>query len=84
MSDTTTIRVSHRTRERLRELAETRGSAMSRVLDEAVEAYRRELFVRSVNEAYGRIREDANATAEMCEEQSGWDGALLDGLEDDR
>ena len=80
MSDTTTVRISSRTRDRLRELAGLRGAAMSQVLDEAVEAFRRQLFLRSLNEAYREVRQDERAWAEVQEERADWDSTLADGL----
>ena len=53
---TTTIRVSLRTRDLLQELAQTSGSSMQAVLEQALEQYRRQQLLEETNAAYAALR----------------------------
>lgn len=53
---------------------------MQALLEEAVEALRRQRFLEQVNAAYAAIRGDAKAWAAVEQERRAWDGTLLDGL----
>jgi predicted transcriptional regulator len=78
-----TIRVSERTRETLSVLAHAASQTMGAVLDQAVEAYRRNRFLEDVNAAYAVLRDDPSAWAELEAERSAWDSTLADGLPDE-
>jgi len=80
---TSTVRVKAKTQATLRELAAHDGITMSDVLEQAVEAYRRQLFLEELNDAYAALRADEDAWREELEERALWDNTLLDGLEDD-
>ena len=54
---------------------------MQALLDKAVEAYRRRLFLTELNNAYAALREDPEAWAEVEKDRSVWDASLNDGLE---
>jgi hypothetical protein len=56
---------------------------MTEVLDRAVEAYRRQWFFDTANEAYARLRDDPVAWGEWQSELAAWDATLMDGLEDE-
>ena len=75
-----TIRVSERTRETLSVLAHAASQSMGAILEQAVEAYRRQLFLEEVNAAYADLREDSSAWAELEAERAVWDATLEDGL----
>jgi predicted transcriptional regulator len=77
----TTVRISSPARETLRGLAEAAGKPMQAVLEDAIEALRRERFLREVNAAYAQIRRDPQAWASVEREREAWDVTLLDGLE---
>lgn len=76
----TTVRISEQTRATLRELAEKLGEPMHAVLEQAVEAYRRERFFADLDAAYAALRSDPSAWREELEERSELDGALADDL----
>jgi predicted transcriptional regulator len=78
---TTTIRVSVETRKRLHELAESSGVSMQKVLDNALDVYRCQQLLEEANAAYGALRSDAEAWAEVERERQEWDATLGDGLE---
>ena len=78
MSDSsTTIRVSHQQRERLRVLAEQRATTMSATLDDALEALRRDVFYRSMATAEVSLRADPEAWEQYNAERAAWLNADL-------
>ena len=56
---------------------------MQAILDEAVEAYRRQLFLKRANAAFAALRNDPNAWKEEQMERAAWDVALNDDLEEE-
>ncbi len=55
---------------------------MGEVLDKALEAYRRQLFLEQLNAAYADLRSDPEARDELRQELAEWDVTLGDGLEE--
>jgi predicted transcriptional regulator len=78
---TTTIRVSIETRDALHELARAAGVPMQKVIEQAIETYRRQRLLAEANAAYATLREDAAAWDDLARERSAWDATLSDGLE---
>ena len=76
----TTIRVRPETHQTLAKLAKQSHLSMQTVLREALEAYRREVFLQRTNQAYGKLRSDPAAWAEYQEELKAWDRTAEDGL----
>ena len=54
---------------------------MQAVVEEAIELYRRQLFLEEVNAAYESLRRDPAAWSEVAEERLEWDATLADGLD---
>ena len=77
----TNIRVSTQTRDALGELARSAGVSVQEVVDQAIEAYRRERVLNATNAAYAALRADPKAWKEIQEERAAWDATLGDGLE---
>ena len=75
-----TIRISDSAHGTLRELARAEGKPMLAVLDEAVEALRRQRFLEQVNAAYASLRANAAAWNAVEGERREWDVTLGDGL----
>ena len=75
------VRVTEKAYRLLNQLAKERGLPMTRTLEEALECYRRQLFLKRANEAYAALRADPQAWAEELEERRAWEGTLADGLE---
>ncbi len=75
-----TIRISDSARGTLRELARTEGKSMLALIDEAVEALRRQRFLEQVNAAYATLRNDPRAWEAVEAERRQWDVTLTDGL----
>jgi hypothetical protein len=77
-----TIRVTEETWLALRELAHTRGESIQEVVAKAVEAYRRQQLLETINAAYATIQEHLEEWQRLQNEYADWDTALLGGLKD--
>ena len=75
------MRISTRSRDTLRELAAQTGEPMQKMIDEAVEIYRRRRFLEEVNAAYLPVRQNPKTWGAVAQERSEWDATLEDGLE---
>ena len=83
MMRSATVRISLATREKLRLLTSETGESMQAILDEAVEVYRRQAFLKRANTAFAILRNDPDAWKEEQEERAAWDAALNDDLEEE-
>ncbi|HYL99395.1 MAG TPA: toxin-antitoxin system protein [Blastocatellia bacterium] len=77
-----TVRVSDKSREDLREISNQTGESMAEVLAKAIEAYRRTVFMDQFNAAYAVVRSDEQDWRREQDERLLWDATLGDGLED--
>jgi hypothetical protein len=77
-----TVRISLKAQEVMRHLSAQTGRKMQDILDEAVELYRRQLFLEKANAAFATLRMQPEAWAVEEEERASWDAALTDGLRD--
>ena len=75
-----TVRISQTAHDILRALARAEGKPMLAVLDEAVEALRRQRFLEQVNAAYAALRADPQAWEAHEPERREWEATLADGL----
>ena len=75
-----TIPIGPATRRTLEQLALRTHSSLQSVLDAAVEAYRRQVFLEQTNQAFAELREDAKAWDEYRREIQQWETAGQDGL----
>ena len=75
-----TIRISAAAHGILREMSKAEGKPMLALLDEAVEALRRQRFLEQVNAAYATLRADPRAWEAIEDERRAWDVTLPDGL----
>lgn len=73
--------ISAKTRQMLVELAAHTGKSVQEILDQAVEDYRRKLFLDAVNAGYAALRADPQAWAEVEAERQSMAGSLMDGLD---
>lgn len=80
--ETTTVRITDKTRKTLRRLACETGDSMQDVVRKAVDAYERKLFFERFNAAYAELRADPQAWQEELDERAAWDTTLMDGLGD--
>ena len=79
---TTTIRVSLRAHDLLQELAQTSGSSMQAVLEQAIEQYRRQQLLEATNAAYAALRAAPEAWANLEQERLAWEQTRAEGLEE--
>ncbi len=75
-----TIEISVNSRDVLLKLATEEGLPLEALLDKAIEHYRRQSFLKKVNHAYARLRQDPATWESMREEREAWDTTLDDGL----
>jgi predicted transcriptional regulator len=80
----TTIRIPADMHETLRGLAEEHQSTLQGVLVEALELYRRDRFLRRVNDGYAALRAEPAAWKAHLAERATWDTTLADGLPAER
>jgi len=78
-----TIRITNESRDTVRELARETGLRQQEILDLAVEAYRRQLFLKNANSAFAALHSKPAAWTGEQAEREAWDGALGDGIEQD-
>jgi hypothetical protein len=78
---TTTVPISETGQQILRELAERTGQTALEILDKALDAYRRKVFLEQVNAGYAELRADPEAWAALEAERKLWDATLMDGLD---
>jgi len=75
------VRVTKKAHRLLKELAQERGLPMTRTLEEALECYRRQVFLQKSNEAFAALRTDPQAWEGELQERREWEGTLADDLE---
>jgi hypothetical protein len=78
-----TVPISEASRQLLKELASKTGQTEVDVLDQALNAYSRKLFLEQVNAGYAELRADPAAWSEHLAERKLWDATLMDGLDPD-
>jgi predicted transcriptional regulator len=76
-----TIRISNTSHNILKELAARSGESMQAILDQAIEQYRRQVFLEEANQAYAALRNNSEAWHAELEEREAWDVTLADSLE---
>jgi hypothetical protein len=77
------VPISESSHDLLNELAKQTGQTVTQVLDKALEAYRRKVFLDAVNTGNAEMRADPEAWAEHLAERQLWDATLMDGLDPD-
>ena len=78
----TTVRISAEAKGALQKLSAQTGKKMQEILNEAVELYRRQLFLERANAAFAALRADPKAWADEEEERAAWEATLSDGMKD--
>ena len=64
------VRISEATHQTLRNLSAEVGESMQNLMEQAVEQYRRRLFLEGLNEDFQTLREDPQAWQEELEERA--------------
>jgi hypothetical protein len=83
MAVTTTIRVAITDRDAAQELAKRTGQSQMEVVHEALEVYRRQLLLASMNQGFAALRRDSAAWEEEMAEREGWDITMGDAAKPD-
>ena len=83
MPATTTMRVAIADRDAAHEMAKETGRSQMEIVHEALELYRRQLLLRSMNRGFATMRRDPVAWNEEMAERSGWDITLGDAEKPD-
>jgi hypothetical protein len=78
-----TLRTSESTHRALKELSQLTGLPMQSVLDRAISAYQRTVFLEKLNEDFAALRSDPDAWREELAERELWEQSLPDGLSGD-
>ena len=81
MNATTTIRVSTKTYEELKELAQLENVNMTKIVEQAVHRLKKEKFFHDLKIAYSKLQNDPAKWKEEIEEREAWDTTLNDGLD---
>jgi predicted transcriptional regulator len=74
------VRISPRAHERLRKLAEEEQQSMQSILDDAIERYRREKFLRAANADFVALKDDGKAWKQELRDRELWESAVADGI----
>ena len=73
------VRVYPDTHTKLKELAALAGETLPETLAKAVEAYRRQVFLKRANRAYTALRRNRKAWKHEQAERETWEATLADG-----
>lgn len=76
------VRVSESAHQILRSLSETGGTSMQAIIDDALEAYRRNKFMTDMNAAFQALKDNPAAWSAEQEERGLWEQTLMDGDKD--
>jgi len=60
-------------------MASASGETIGEILAKAVESYRRVLLLEDTNEAFSKLKEQADLWKGELDEREEWEGSLLDG-----
>ncbi len=77
---TPNVRISPHAHELLQQIAEEEQRSMQAVLDQVIELYRRERFLRAANADFAALKRDPKAWKDELRERELWDRTLADGL----
>ena len=78
----TTVRIKRETKRTLDQIANQTGQKTQDVLDHAIDAYRRRIFLDQANRAYATLRQDGARWAEEIAERKAWNATSGDDLRD--
>ena len=82
-SESTTIRISRKTHDILKDLSRQQTLSMQSVLDAALEKYRQNIRLSQLHADYAALRNNKKAWNEELKERSHWENTLSDGLKND-
>jgi hypothetical protein len=79
----TTVKVDELTYAKLKEAVAETGKTMIEVLAQAVESYRRRMFLEGLNADFAALRNNRAAWEEELAERTAWDATIADDLQGD-
>lgn len=82
MSEGTTVRICHETHRKLKRMAAQADEPLTTILDQAIEAYRRQRFLDDANASFAALKKNKRQWEHEQREREAWDTTLSDGLED--
>ena len=74
-----TIPISSASHKALLTLVESSGHTTQAVLDQAIENYRRQIFLEQANEAFIRLRQNEELWEDELTERTDWEMTIADG-----
>ena len=77
-----TARISEKTRNILRLLSNETGKSMQIIIEQAIEHYRRQIFLEQSNKAFAALKANSENWKEEQEERALWDNTLNDGQQE--
>jgi hypothetical protein len=77
------VPISEASQRLLQELAQQTGQPMTDILDQALDAYRRQLFFEGLKADYAALKADPEAWSDELAERKLWEATLEDGLDPD-
>jgi len=75
------VSISEKAHKIISQISETEGLALSKVLDDAVESYRRQKLLSQTNQAFQKLKDDKDSWREELAERELWEQTLADGVE---
>lgn len=78
---TATIRISEASRRVLLEISKRDKIPMQAVLEQAIEAYRRQTFLEDLASDYAALRENESEWQAELEEREAWEATVGDGVD---
>ena len=78
-----TVPISEASHKILLELASRAGQPIGKIVDQAIEEYRRQRLLDESNAAYLALRRDKQAWREESAERRDWEATLADGISDE-
>ena len=75
-----TIPISFASHKALLTLVESSGHTTQAVLDQAIENYRRQIFLEQANEAFIRLRQNEELWEDELTERMDWEMTIADGV----
>jgi hypothetical protein len=75
------VSISETTHQTLLTMVEDSGETIQSVLDQAIENYRRSLFLTRANQAFTALRQNETLWQEEISERQLWEQTIADGVE---
>jgi len=77
------MRISEITAKNLDELVELTGDTKQYLIEEAIELYKREQFLKKTNDEYTQLKRNPKAWQQLKQETEEWDVLLNEGLDNE-